>query len=153
MFPAALKLLPGARTNHAYYAFFRVADTYKKHSVSGIETLDVQQAQCTIKDSKGKICGRFLQQSHTTSSGLRSHLSSKHQHEEALVAADEKRKKAELDGTWNKIKHLYEAAGGVHETQEDVDAAAKDLGKTNSSSAFLLNLCFCNDLSCRIRYC
>ena len=69
-----------------------------------------------------------------------------------MVEAETARQQVELDGTWDKIKHLYAAKGGVHETQEDVDAAEKDLGKRNYSSAFLLILRFRNDLSLPIRY-
>ena len=145
LFPAELKLLPGARTNHAYYAFFKVEDLSRPHVTSGIDQVYQMQARCMIKNSAGEVCNRLLQQSHNTTSGLISHLKSKHKREEAMVQAETARQQAEINGTWDKIKHLYAAKGGVHETQEDVDAAEKDLGKRYKSSAFLLILRFSND--------
>ena len=106
-----------------------------------------------IKNSAGEVCNRLLQQSHSTTSGLISHLKSKHKKEEAMVEAETARQQAEIDGTWDKIKHMYAAKGGVHETQEDVYAAEKDIGKRNYNSAFLLNLRFRNDLYLPIHYC
>ena len=35
LFPAELKLLPGARTKHAYYAFFQVKDLTRPHITTG----------------------------------------------------------------------------------------------------------------------
>ena len=128
LFPAELKLLPGARTPNPIYAFFLVNDLMKIHPVSGIETIEQKRVICQIKVG-GAICGRYLKQSDTTSSSLLSHLKSKHPKQLALYEAEGARLKAEKEGSFSRIKHLYQAIGGIPETQEDADAAAAEAGE------------------------
>ena len=57
------------------------------------------QARCMIKNSAGEVCNCLLQQSHSTTSGLISHLKSKHKREEAMVEKETARQQAEIDGS------------------------------------------------------
>ena len=111
LFPAELKLLPGARTKNPIYAFFLVDDLMTTHSVSGVETIEQKRGVCQIKVG-GAPCGRYLKQSDTTSSSLLSHLKSKHQPQFALYEAENARLKAEREGSFSRIRHLYQAIGG-----------------------------------------
>ena len=128
LFAAELKLLPGARSKKPIYAFFLVDDEVVKHSVSGIETTGQKRAICQIKNG-GAICGAVLKQSDSTTSSLRSHIRTQHKPERALWEAECERIDAINDGTFARIKHLYQVLGGVHETQADADAAEAEVGK------------------------
>ena len=61
LFPAELKLLPGARTKNPIYAFFLVDDLMTTHSVSGVETIEQKRVVCQIKVG-GAPCLRYLKQ-------------------------------------------------------------------------------------------
>ena len=58
-----------------------------------------------------------------------SHLKSQHQPQLAQYEAEMARRKAEKEGSFSRTKHLYQAISGVHETQEDADAAESETGE------------------------